>query len=66
MAKVAKVIELIAEGDTIEKAVQNGVKEAAKSIRDIKGAWVQDTKAMVEDGKVTGYRVTLKLTFVVN
>jgi hypothetical protein len=62
---VAKVIELIAEGDTIEGAVQNGVTEADKTLRNIRAVNVENVKAIVDHGKVVGYRVDLKLTFVI-
>ncbi len=63
---VAKVIELMADGKTMEKAVQNAVDSASKSIRNITGVYVNEVKGLVEDGKVTGYRVNCKVTFVVD
>ncbi len=43
----------------------NGVAKASESIKDITSAWVQDQSVKVKDGKVTKYRVVLKVTFVV-
>ena len=63
---VAKVIELISEGLTVEDAVQNAVTQASKSIRNIQGVYVEGTKALVTDNKVTSYRVNCKITFVVD
>ena len=63
---IAKVIEVIAEGKTIEDAVQDGVKEAAKSVRHIRSVYVEGIQAMVKDDKVTGFRVNAKVTFVVD
>ncbi len=62
---VAKVIEVIA-GSTksFEDAVRQGVARAGESIKGITGAWVKDQSVIVEDGKVTEYRVVMKLTFV--
>ncbi len=62
----AKVIEIIAEGATVEEAVQNGVNSASKTLHGIKGVWVEGIKAGVKDGKVTGYRVDLKVTFILD
>ena len=62
---VAKVIELMADGETMETAVQNAVDAAGKSIRNITGVYVNEIKAMVNDGRVSGYRVNCKVTFVV-
>lgn len=63
---VAKVIELMSEGSSIEGAVESAVAEASKTLRNIKGVYVDGIKATVEDGKVVGYRVNCKLTFVLD
>jgi flavin-binding protein dodecin len=63
---VVKVIEIIAEGKTIEAAIEAGIKEAGKSVRGIKSAWVGSTQALCDSkGKVSKDRVGLKLSFVV-
>jgi dodecin len=62
---VAKVTEIICSSPkSFEDAVKKGVERASKSIRGIRGAWVQDMKVDVEDGKVSAFRVSLKVTFV--
>lgn len=64
---VAKVIELLADGKDIESAVENGVAEAQRTLRNVRGVWLDGTQAILgEDGKVSGYRVNLKVTFVVD
>ncbi|ARA94289.1 MAG: dodecin domain-containing protein [Bacteroidetes bacterium] len=62
---IAKVIEVIAEGESIEKAVENGVNEASRSVRNIKHVYVKDIQALVEGTSVVKYRVNAKVTFVV-
>ena len=62
---VAKVIEIIASSKkSFEDAVAQGVTKAADSLHDITGAWVKDQSVKVVNGKVTEYRVVMKLTFV--
>jgi flavin-binding protein dodecin len=62
---VAKVTEIIASSNkSFEDAVTKGIKRANKTLKDIKGAWVKDQQVTVNDGKVTEYRVTMKVTFV--
>lgn len=62
---VAKVIEIISSSKTsFEDAVSKGVAKASESLQGITSAWVQDQSVKVKDGKVTEYRVVLKLTFV--
>ena len=62
---VAKVIEIIASSKkSFEDAVAQGVAKAADSLHDITGAWIKDQSVKVVSGKVTEYRVDMKLTFV--
>ncbi|MGZ4268220.1 MAG: dodecin family protein [Solirubrobacteraceae bacterium] len=62
---VAKVLELSAtSGESFEDAVRVGVAKASETVRDIRGAWVKEQMARVEDGKVVEFRVDLKITFV--
>ena len=62
---VARVTEIIASSKkSFEDAVDTGVERACKTLKNVSGAWVQDQKVVIEDGKVTEYRVTLKVTFV--
>ena len=63
---VAKVIEIIAESDSsFEDAIQKGLKKAHKSLNNVRGAWVEGQKVVCdENGDISGYRVQLKVTFV--
>ena len=62
---VAKVIEIIASSKkSFEDAVAQGVAKAADSLHDITGAWIKDQSVKVVNGKVTEYRVDMKVTFV--
>ncbi len=62
---VAKVTEIIASSPkSFDDAVNQGIKRASKTLKDIKGAWIKDQQVSVKDGKVSEYRVTMKVTFV--
>lgn len=62
---VARVTEIIASSPkSFEDAVEKGVKRAVKTLHNVQGAWVQDQKVIVTDGKIAEYRVNLKVTFV--
>jgi flavin-binding protein dodecin len=64
---VAKIIEISATSPTsFEEAVREGVSRACRTLKDVKSAWVEGQQVMVEDGRVTGYRVALKVTFVLH
>jgi len=62
---VARVTEIISSSaKSFDDAVENGVERAAKTLKNVKSAWVQDQNVIVEDGKIAEYRVVLKVTFV--
>lgn len=62
---VAKVIEICSESSkSFEDAIQVGVQQANKSLKNIRGAWVKEQKVDVKDGKVVGFRVHLNVTFI--
>lgn len=63
---VAKVIEIKAEGDTVEQAFENAVNEASKTINSIQSAWSDGIEAIVENNAIKSYRVNTKITFLVN
>jgi dodecin len=62
---VAKIIEISASSSkSFEDAIAQGVAKAADSLSDVTGAWVSEQKVVVKSGKVTEYRVQMKVTFV--
>jgi hypothetical protein len=64
---VAKIIEINASSNVgFEDAVRSGLKKCAESVKNIKGAWVNDTKVVTDDqGNVTEWRVSMRVSFVV-
>jgi dodecin len=67
MSNVAKVIEITSYSTkSIEDAVQTGIARADKSLDHVEGAWVQDIKCLVKNGKVSEWRVNMKVTFLLN
>jgi flavin-binding protein dodecin len=64
---VAKIIEVSAESpDSFEAAIGKGIETAQRSVRNIQGAWIKEHKVVVDDGKVSAYRVDMKVTFVLD
>ena len=62
---VAKILEITSSSKkSFEDAIATGIARAHETISDIQGAWVQDQKVVVSKGKVTEYRVSMKVTFV--
>jgi flavin-binding protein dodecin len=64
---VMKVIEVLANSEkSWEEATRKAVKQAAKSVNNIKSVFVQSQSAVVNGDEVTEFRVNLKITFEVN
>lgn len=63
---VLKVIEILANSEkSWEDATKNAVKQASKTVKNIKSVYVQDQSAMVKGDDITEFRVNVKLTFEV-
>ncbi len=62
---LAKVIEVIAEGESVEQAVQNAVTQASKTVQNIKSVNCENIQGIVSNNHVEKYRVNAKVTFVV-
>lgn len=63
---VAKTIEIIASSNkSFDDAMKNGLKTAGKTLKNITGAWIQDQEVAIAGGKITDYRVRMRITFVV-
>jgi flavin-binding protein dodecin len=64
--KVLKVIEVLAESSkSWEDATRNAVKEASKTVKNIRSVYIKDQSCVVKDGGVSLFRVTVKITFEV-
>ncbi len=62
---VAKVTEITASSKkSFADAIERGVKRAHKTLKNIRGAWVKEESVVVDNGKITEWRVTMKVTFV--
>ena len=64
---VARVTELSARSDTsFEDAVRVALERASQTLRGITSAWVKEQSVEVTDNKISGYRVNLLVTFVLD
>jgi dodecin len=62
---IAKVSEITSSSSkSFDDAIEKGIKRASKTIRGIQGAWIKDQKVVVNDGKITEYRVNMKISFL--
>lgn len=62
---IAKITEIQASSKKgFDDAVKVGIARADKTLRNISGAWVKSQKVKVEKGKITEYRVLMKVSFI--
>jgi flavin-binding protein dodecin len=65
MGNVAKVTEIISSSTKgFDDAVKSGISRASKTLKGVRGAWVENMKVVCENGKITEYRVNMRVTFV--
>lgn len=64
---VARTTEISASSSkSFEDAVKKGIKRFSETIKHVEGAWIKEQKVVVKNGDVSEYRVTMKVTFVLN
>ncbi len=64
---VLKVIEVLANStEGWEEATKNAVKEASKTVKNIRSVYVKEQSCVVDGTNITHYRVNVKITFEVN
>jgi dodecin len=64
---VARVTEISSTSQkSFEEAIQLGVARAAKTLRNVRSAWVKEQRVDVKDGKIEEYQVNLMVTFILD
>lgn len=62
---IVKVIEVLAESEkSWEDAAQAAVKQASKTIKNIKSIYIENMEAKVNNNKIVKYRINAKISFV--
>ncbi len=62
---VARVTELSAVSENgFEEAINRAIARATSTLRGVEGCWVKDMNVLIEDGNITGYKVNVAITFV--
>lgn len=66
MASVARVTEISSVSDkSFEDAIKIGIERASQTLRGLRTAWVKEQEVHLgEGGQITGYKVNLLVTFV--
>lgn len=64
---VARVTEISSTSEkSFEDAMKQGISRAAKTLRNVKGAWIKEQSVDIDGGKIVGYRVNMLVTFVLD
>lgn len=64
---IARVSEIQSTSKkSFEDALEQGIKRASKTLRNVSGAWIKDQRVVVSKGKIVEYRVLMKVTFVLD
>lgn len=64
---VVKVIEVMAQSEkSWEDATRIALEEAAKTVKDIKSIYIKEFQAIVENNRISEYRVDTKISFVIH
>ncbi len=64
---LARVTELSATSDQrFEDAINTAISRATSTLRGVQSAWVKDMNVLVENGNISGYKVNLAITFVLD
>jgi flavin-binding protein dodecin len=65
---VARVTEIkAATSVSFDDAIKEGITRARQTLRNIKSAWIENQEVLIdEDGRITEYRVQMRLTFVLD
>ena len=64
---IARITEVISTSTvSFDDAIKKGIERADRTLDNVDGAWVQDQKVTVENGSISQFEVTLKITFVLN
>lgn len=64
---IARVTEISASSETsFEDAIKHGIARAHDTLRNVKGAWIKEQSVDCDGGRITGYRVNMMVTFVLD
>ena len=64
---IARVTEISASSQTsFEDAIKQGIKRAHETLRNVKGAWIKEQSVDCDGGQITGYRVNMMVTFILD
>ncbi len=65
MSSIARVTEVIARSTkSFDDAIEDGVKRATETLQNVTSVWIQDQTLDIKNNKIVGYKVAMKVTFI--
>jgi dodecin len=62
---VARITEISSTSEkSFEDAVQQGIQRATATLRNVKSAWIKEQEVQIDGNRISAYKVTMKVTFV--
>ena len=64
---VARITEISSNSDkSFEDAIQQGIVRAASTLHNIRSAWIKEQEVEIDNGRISSYKVIMKITFVLD
>lgn len=64
---IAKIIEISSDSKiSFQDAIESGISRAERTLKNVRGAWISEQKLTVDSGKITNYRVIMRVSFVID
>jgi dodecin len=64
---IAKIIEISSDSNaSFQDAIEQGIRRAEQTLKNVKGAWIAEQKLCVENGRIASYRVIMRVSFVID
>lgn len=64
---IAKITEVTTQSpDGFDQAIRHGIERLNATLRNVQSVWIKDQEIVLRDGSVSAYRVTMKVTFVLD
>lgn len=62
---VAKITEISSMSKkSFDHAIEEAIERANETLKNVKSAWIKDQEVLIDNGKIVGYSVTMKITFI--
>ena len=67
MPSVARITEISSISEkSFEDAIQQGIQRATQTLRNVQGAWIKEQEVSIQNNQVTGYKVNMLITFILD